>query len=131
MADEPDYRRAPQPRHEEGAVSAHDLAADDVRAAWLPEYACHGTALLAERRAYGLRKYGTILHAANGRDYAQDTLDELGDLVPYLRAWMLAQPDLAPALDPVYRQAVHMLVTVTHIRAHGYPPPVGAHLERP
>lgn len=43
------------------------------------------TADLAERRAFGLRKYGTLLQPNNGRDHLQDAYEEALDLACYLR----------------------------------------------
>ena len=49
--------------------SIHDLVARD----------------LAERKALGLRNYGRILHAHNGRDALWDAYEEVLDLACYLR----------------------------------------------
>jgi hypothetical protein len=40
---------------------------------------------LAERRQFGLRKYGTTLTAGNGRDALKDAYEEALDLCVYLR----------------------------------------------
>lgn len=40
---------------------------------------------LAERKAHGVRKYGTALQAGNGRDMLQDAYEEALDLAVYLR----------------------------------------------
>lgn len=37
------------------------------------------------RRAFGLKKYGTVLQAFNGRDALMDAYQEALDLVMYLR----------------------------------------------
>jgi hypothetical protein len=42
--------------------------------------------LLAERYRLGLTKYGTVLHAGNGRDHRRDLLEELADAVAYAHA---------------------------------------------
>jgi hypothetical protein len=47
----------------------HDLVADDLR----------------ERKAFGLRKYGTTLTTHNGRDPLVDAYEEALDLCVYLR----------------------------------------------
>lgn len=52
-----------------GSPSMHDLVADDLR----------------RRRDFGLRKYGTLLQAGNGRDALRDAYDEALDLAVYLR----------------------------------------------
>ena len=44
--------------------------------------------VLHERKAFGLEKYGVVLHADNGRDYVKDVDDELCDFVVYFRALM-------------------------------------------
>jgi len=49
--------------------SAHDLVAVD----------------LMKRKEFGLRKYGTLLQAGNGRDSLQDAYEEALDLMVYLR----------------------------------------------
>ena len=36
-----------------------------------------------ERRAFGLKKYGTVLQANNGRDWRKDALQEALDLIAY------------------------------------------------
>lgn len=40
---------------------------------------------LAERKAHGLRKYGSLLQTNNGRSYLQDAYEESLDLTCYLR----------------------------------------------
>jgi hypothetical protein len=56
------------PVHNDGP-SMHDLVAEDMMA----------------RKAHGLRKYGTILQAHNGRSALQDAYEEACDLCVYLR----------------------------------------------
>lgn len=58
----------PMPIHNDGP-SMHDLVRED----------------LLERKAFGLRKYGTTLQAHNGRDPLKDLYDELLDAVVYTR----------------------------------------------
>lgn len=41
-----------------------------------------------ERKSFGLRKYGTILTAHNGRDPIKDLYEELMDALVYLRQIM-------------------------------------------
>lgn len=67
---------APLPAGED-AVSAHDIAAASLRSR--PD----AVALILERKELGLRKYGVILHHANGRDIRRDVLEELADAVCY------------------------------------------------
>jgi len=54
---------------DQGRASAHDLVAAD----------------LAERKAFGLAKYGQTLQAHNGRDTLQDLYEELLDATCYMR----------------------------------------------
>lgn len=53
-------------------ASAHDLV----------------TADLEKRKEHGLKKYGQLLQASNGRDHLQDAYEEALDLCVYLRAEM-------------------------------------------
>lgn len=55
---------------DQGNPSAHDLVIAD----------------LAERKAFGLAKYGVTLQANNGRDTLQDLYEELLDALCYTRA---------------------------------------------
>jgi hypothetical protein len=82
MGDTTDYERTdrpwtaqPPPVHIPDAPSAHDLVIADM----------------ADRKAYGLRKHGTILQADNGRDHLRDAYEEALDLVVYLRCAITAQ----------------------------------------
>lgn len=45
---------------------------------------------IEERKAHGIRKYGTALQAGNGRSMLQDAYEEALDLAVYLRG-MLAE----------------------------------------
>ncbi len=56
------------PTHNDGP-SMHDLVIEDMR----------------ERKEHGLRKYGTILQAHNGRSAVRDAYEEVLDLAVYLR----------------------------------------------
>jgi hypothetical protein len=50
---------------------------------------------MAERKAHGLRKYGSLLQVGNGRSYVQDAYEEVLDLAVYLRGLLELerQPD--------------------------------------
>ena len=50
--------------------SVHDLVIDVIR----------------ERKNLGMRKYGTVLQASNGRDHLTDAIEEAADLLAYLAA---------------------------------------------
>jgi len=53
-----------------------------------------------ERRAFGLRKYGTVLQAGNGRDWRKDALQEALDLIAYAAQGVAeGDPEAAGALD--------------------------------
>lgn len=86
MADTADYLHGePAPINQGDSPSMHDLAAydvidfdhfhEDIRKKLI--------ALLKERKAYGLAKYGTILQAHNGRNAVNDLVDELLDAIVY------------------------------------------------
>jgi hypothetical protein len=59
----------PPPVHVEGSPSMHDLVIADMEA----------------RKQFGLKKYGTILQANNGRNALKDAYEEVLDLAVYLR----------------------------------------------
>lgn len=124
MADEPDYTRQDPPLALDGAVSSHDLAAADLAAwtsPWLTRYA---EAALAERKAYGLNKYGVVLHRDNGRAHSMDAEDEVLDLVVYLRTWIdSAEAGPRPVLIALYQDALWALATITMMRQTGTAPP--------
>lgn len=71
----------PAPVVAEGAVSIHDLVAEDAER--------HGwdrvVEIIGQRRQVGIDTYGTILAAHNGRDPLTDLLEELADAVVYCR----------------------------------------------
>ena len=48
------------------------------------------------RKAHGLRKYGTVLQAHNGRDALMDAYQEALDLVMYLRQMLEERPGVQP-----------------------------------
>lgn len=68
MGDKPDYVNGepkPIPNH---GPSMHDLVAED----------------LLDRKAYGLKKYDSLLQAFNGRNFLQDLYEEMQDGIVYL-----------------------------------------------
>lgn len=87
MSDTPDFDREdrpgtaqPPPVHVPGAPSVHDLVIADLDVTKHPEL----VKLLAERKAFGLRKYQTVLQVEDpSRDATQDLLEELGDAIVY------------------------------------------------
>lgn len=77
---------APTPATD-GAISAHRLACDRVADANLVRHMVAQAAaveLLRERYRIGLERYGTVLHADNGRDHWRDLLEELADAAAYI-----------------------------------------------
>lgn len=122
MADTPDLDRQPAPRLVAGAVSAHDLVAADLGLWDCAEITRNTIELLAERKAYGMRKYGVVLHHRNGRNHPQDAEDEAVDLVVYLRTWIEDAPNLRPVLDRLYFDALWAVVTIRELRVTGRAP---------
>lgn len=55
--------------------SMHDLVAAD----------------LAERKAHGLRKYGSLLQTGNGRSFLLDAYEEVLDLAVYLKGRIIEE----------------------------------------
>ena len=115
MGDTPDYDRQPPPRVVANAVSAHDLVRQDVHRQlrdWSSENALSDD--LLERRQYGLRKYGVVLHVNNGRDHMQDAYDEVLDLLVYSKMMMAEDSDLADG--DFYTDYLHLLQFAGRIR---------------
>lgn len=77
MVDE-SHSGQPSPTPTDGP-SMHDLVIADMEA----------------RKAFGLRKYGTLLQAHNGRDALRDLYDELLDAIVYVRQLMEERGDQA------------------------------------
>lgn len=72
----------PAPEHVPGGVSVHDLVITDAETRMCPLTA----GLVGERRAFGLRKYKTVLQVDEpNRAADQDLLEELGDALAYAR----------------------------------------------
>lgn len=65
---------------------------------------------MAERKAFGLQKYGVVLHSDNGRDYVRDVDDELCDLAVYLRAMTERHPGLQPIFAEDYTAVLRLLL---------------------
>jgi hypothetical protein len=80
MSDLTDSTKQPSPVPNDGP-SAHDLVISDMR----------------ERKAFGLRKYGTTLQPGNGRDGLVDLYQELLDAVAYTRL-LIAERDAPSAV---------------------------------
>ena len=75
----------PKPVVHDGAPAIQDLVVVDIQA----------------RKAVGLKKYGTLLQAHNGRDALMDAYQEALDLVMYLRQVIEERTScLPPAAQP-------------------------------
>lgn len=72
---------------------------------------------LMERRALGLRRYGSLLQPGNGRDPLRDAYEEVLDLVAYFRQLIMARDEAVTLLvellndrgvgeDPIVREIV-------------------------
>lgn len=62
---------------------------------------CHDLVIadLAERKEFGLRKYGTPLQPFNGRSFLRDIYEELMDAVCYVRGKLEEEQQLADLVD--------------------------------
>jgi hypothetical protein len=66
--------------------SMHDLVCEDLASYEAGTPGVSGLLrALAERKELGLKRYGTVLQAHNGRDALRDASDESVDLLVYLR----------------------------------------------
>lgn len=125
MGDVADYSRGePAPIPNDGP-SMHDLAINDIITALGRSDNVPDSELasiigvcdeLGERRAHGLKKYGTILQANNGRNPARDALDEALDLIVYMRQMVSEQTLLHGVnLDSMYRNAIEFAIALKYI----------------
>jgi hypothetical protein len=115
VGDVPDYSRQPVPVRSEHATSAHDLVGADLLGCLGPIPG--GDLLLADlsdRKAYGLRKYGTVLHVNNGRDHTLDAFEEVIDLLVYSRMMMAEDPTLADG--EFFSDYLHLLSFAARLR---------------
>lgn len=79
---------------------------------------------LAERKAFGTRKYGTPLQAHNGRDALLDAYEEALDLCVYLKQAMVerdgAQVTKPPKAETIETVATNRCGTCGHhFKSHG------------
>lgn len=64
--------------------SAHDLAILHISTGYDDDpHIERLTEIIKERKEFGLKKYGTLLQAYNGRNALKDALDEAVDLIVY------------------------------------------------
>lgn len=116
MADTPDYVNGePEPIHNFN-TSVHDLLVNDAkqRSLGFGRVGVHDTIihkmidLFRARKAYGLKKYGTILQADNGRDFFKDAVEESIDQLAYIRQGLDENPG-NEILTEAYRLGVSTL----------------------
>jgi hypothetical protein len=90
MSDRADYTYGePAPIQNDGP-GMHDLVIKDILKRD-PYAGIHLIAEVTERRDFGFMKYNTMLQANNGRNALRDALDEMVDLIVYLRQHMEEQ----------------------------------------
>jgi hypothetical protein len=116
VADEPDYTSQPAPTVVDDAVSSHDMVIKDLEAWGEPELTDEAIKAVAARKAYGLEKYRVVLHKDNGRDHNLDAEEEALDLCAYLRTWIDEQPGMIALIEPMYRDAMWLLVCIRNWR---------------
>lgn len=93
--------------------SVHDLVIMDLIAS------LHGgNELLCKelwsRKAIGLAEYGTPLQAFNGRDCEKDAIEEMADMICYLKQGIMEGKDY---LQDVYWRAIALAVDTINLRA--------------
>ncbi len=68
-------------------MSLNDLSVPQPAPVKNDNPSCHDLVIadMMDRKDFGLRKYGTILQADNGRDFLIDSYQEVLDLAGYLR----------------------------------------------
>jgi hypothetical protein len=64
-------------------ISAHDIAIGMLVARYGVPKSEDMIKFMHKRKMHGLEKYGTVLHADNGRNAALDLLEELSDALAY------------------------------------------------
>ena len=69
MGDTPDYENGQPKPVSNNFPSMHDLVSNDMQ----------------ERKKYGLKKYDSLLQPFNGRNFLQDSYEEVQDLIVYLK----------------------------------------------
>lgn len=90
MSDQPDYENGQPAPIPNDRKSIHSMVIYDIT---FLKVNGHGVernrrllrTRLADRKQYGQTKYGTILQAFNGRNCLEDAMEELIDLVVYLK----------------------------------------------
>lgn len=74
---------------------------------------CHDLVIadLLERKEHGLRKYGSLLQAGNGRDFDLDVYEELLDATAYMRGKLEEKKQEGVHLDLIHHNKVTMVVS--------------------
>jgi hypothetical protein len=74
--------------------SIHDLVIADIDKEYPHAWTAQRVALdLEERKKFGLKKYGTVLQAHNGRNAIRDALDEIEDCLVYIKQALTEAPE--------------------------------------
>lgn len=69
---------------------------------------------LNDRKAIGLETYGTYLQAFNGRNAEQDAIEEIVDMICYLKQGVLEGKTY---LEPIYHRAIALALDAINLRA--------------
>jgi hypothetical protein len=67
-----------------------------------------------DRKKIGLAEYGTYLQAFNGRDCETDAIEEIVDMICYLKQGIMEGKDY---LEPIYHRAIALAVDTINLRA--------------
>ena len=128
MSSRPDHDRPDRPSTAQPApkvtppkgASVHDFAAREAFAYGYPRVG----RLVLERRAFGLRKYSTLLRAHNGRDPYCDAVEELLDALAYLAQ---AREEDRPGASELFHAVLAVTGAVTRrLPPEAALPPAGA-----
>lgn len=95
-------------------ASAHDLLINFV----------------AGRKDLGLRRYGSLLQAGNGRDSLRDALEEVVDLAAYLVVWTEVRDEALELLAELRVQLVAYEERAPDISGHAQPEDLIAKIAR-
>jgi len=68
---------------------------------------------LNDRKAIGLAEYGTPLQAHNGRDCEKDAIEEMADMICYLKQGIMEGKTY---LESIYHRAIALAVDTINLR---------------
>jgi hypothetical protein len=116
MSDTPDYVHGEPAPQQNFNPSVHDLLVNDAKHGVMGFGASRVNDFIKQqmvdifraRKAYGYKKYATILQAENGRDFLNDSLEETVDQLAYIRQGLEENPG-NEVLKEAYRLAVAVL----------------------